>query len=144
MSLEVEIQAMVESLGLMLYDAVVTSENSETIYRISILDANSKNATLNQCVKLTHLISPLLDVTPPVSGEYRLEVSSPGLERTLTTLKHFKYSIGDLIKITIKDKEKIQGLLKDIHEKNIYLEVDKKEVIVPFNDIIKARTYVKW
>lgn len=144
MSLETDIEVMVDSLGLVLYDTVVTSENGETIYRVTVLDKDSKNVTLDKCVELTHLISPMLDVTPPIGGEYRLEVSSPGLERKLTTLKHFQYSIGDLVKMTTKDQKKINGILKDVCEQNLYFEIDLKEVVIPFNDIIKARTYVKW
>ena len=83
MSLENDIRKLVESIGLKLYDTTTVSENGETIYRVSVV--SDEGITLDRCVEATHLLSPLLDVTPPVSGEYRLEVSSPGIERKLKT-----------------------------------------------------------
>ncbi len=78
MSLESDINSLVASVDLELYDTVVVSENDETIYRVSIIskeviDGKRTGVSLDKCVELTHLISPLLDVTPPVSGDYRLE-----------------------------------------------------------------------
>ena len=93
MSLEHDIKTMVESLGLSLYDTAITSENGETIYRVSV--NASGGVSMDQVVEATRLISPLLDVTPPVSGEYRLEVGSPGIERKLSKLSHFENSLGE-------------------------------------------------
>ena len=95
MSLESDIKSLVASLGLELYDTAVVNEGDETIYRVSVIDTEiedgkRKGVSLDKCVELTHLISPLLDVTPPVSGEYRLEVGSAGIERKLVKLSHFQ------------------------------------------------------
>lgn len=144
MSLENDIKSVVESVDLVLYDTTIVSENGETIYRISVQDKNSKSVTLDQCVELTHLLSPLLDVTPPVSGDYRLEVGSAGIERKLTRLDHFVHSIGEHVRVHAKEQEKVDGLLKDVKENVIYLDVDGEEITIPFDDIIKARTYFQW
>lgn len=145
MSLEKDIESIVKSLDLVLYDAALVNENEETIYRISIKEPGGQGASLDRCVELTHLISPLLDVTPPVSGEYRLEVGTPGLERKLSALNHFLNSIGELVKITTSGKEKIEGLLKDVKNRQLYIQTDAgDEVVIPIDDIVKARTYVKW
>jgi ribosome maturation factor RimP len=114
MSLENDIKAIVESSGYELYDTTVVNENGQTIYRVSIIskefeDKKRKGVSLEQFVDLTHLISPLLDVTPPVSGEYRLEVGSPGLERKLTKLEHFKKSIGEVVAVNNILTQKIVG-----------------------------------
>lgn len=144
MSLESDIKSIVESVGLMLYDTVITSEHGETIYRVSVKDPQNKGVSLDRCVEITHLISPLLDVTPPVSGEYRLEVGTPGIERKLTKLENFANSIGEKVSITTKEKEKLKGVLKSIKDDTLYLEIDDEEVTVPFNDVVKARTYFEW
>ncbi len=149
MSLESDINALVKSVDLELYDTSVVNENDETIYRVSVVskeitDGKRKGVDLDSCVELTHLISPLLDVTPPVSGEYRLEVGSPGIERKLSSLKHFLLSIGEKVSLSLKSKEKYKGKLLKVQDSNIILDVDGKEVEVDFNDISKAKTYFEW
>ena len=144
MSLETDIKNMVESIGLKLYDTATVSEHGETIFRISVM-APEGQVSMDKCVEATHLISPLLDVTPPVSGEYRLEVSSPGIERKLKRLDHFENSIGEKVSVTTRDKEKVEGTLKRVEEGTLYIAVaDDQETAVEFNDVSKAKTYFEW
>ncbi|WP_345979394.1 ribosome maturation factor [Sulfurimonas sp. HSL3-2] len=144
MSLESDIKSIVESVGLMLYDTVITSEFGETIFRVSVKDPQNKGVSLDRCVEITHLISPLLDVTPPVSGEYRLEVGTPGIERKLTKLENFENSIGEKVSITSREKEKLKGTLTAVKGDELYLQIEGEEVVVPFSDVVKARTYFEW
>ncbi len=149
MSLQSDIESIIESVGLELYDASVVSENDETIYRISVIspeieDGKKKGVSLDTCVELTHLISPLLDVTPPVSGEYRLEVGTAGIERKLTTLQHFKKSVGENVALVYGNKEKLRGLLEKVEGSQIFVKSDDDVVAIDFNDISKAKTYFEW
>jgi ribosome maturation factor RimP len=147
-SLVQDINSLVSSVGLELYDTVIVNENDETIYRISVIskeikDGKRTGVSLDSCVELTHLISPLLDVTPPVSGDYRLEVGSPGIERKLTTLNHFKKSVGDKVALNV-NKEKIRGVLVKVEGSKIFVETEDETVELEFNDISKAKTYFEW
>ena len=142
MSLETDIKNMLESIGLKLYDTSIVSENGETIYRIQV--SSSEGVSLDKCVEATKLISPLLDVTPPVREEYRLEVSSPGIERKLHTLEHFKYSIGENVKIVTLEKEKLRGKILTIDADTIILSSDTGEKSVKFSNIVKASTFFEW
>lgn len=150
MSLERDIKSLVESFGLELYDTSVVNENDETIFRVSILsnktseDGKKIGVNMDTYVELTHLISPLLDVTPPLSGEYRLEVGSPGIERKLSNLNHFKMSLGENISILAADKEKYKGKLLRVEANKIILEVDAKELELDYANIAKAKTYFEW
>ncbi|WP_457749168.1 ribosome maturation factor [Sulfurimonas sp.] len=149
MSLQNDIESVVKSVDLELYDTVVVNENNETIFRVSVIspeieNAKRKGVSLDACVELTHLISPLLDVTPPVSGEYRLEVGSPGIERKLTTLEHFKKSIGENISLLLDEKEKLKGKLVKIEGNKLFIEKDGEMHEVDFNAIKKAKTYFEW
>lgn len=149
MSLKSDINSFVESVGLELYDTVVVNENDETIYRISVIskeieDGKRKSVSLDTCVELTHLISPLLDVTPPVSGEYRLEVGTAGIERKLTTIEHFKKSIGEKVSLLHSGKEKTRGVLTKVEGSLIFVQTEDEEVAVEFNDISKAKAYFEW
>ncbi len=149
MSLQSDIESVVKSVGLELYDTVVVNENDETIFRVSVLcneieDEKKKGVSLDECVELTHMISPLLDVTPPVSGEYRLEVGSPGIERKLTTLEHFRKSMGENISILLEEKEKIKGKLIKVEGNKLFVEKEGQTEEIDFNAVKKAKTYFEW
>jgi len=149
MSLESDINSLVESVDLELYDTVIVNEGEETIYRVSVIskeveDGKRKGVSLDACVELTHLISPLLDVTPPVSGDYRLEVSSAGIERKLTTLSHFKKSIGEKVALAGADKLKVRGTLTEVSGNKIMVQTEDESLEIEFNDISKAKTYFEW
>ncbi len=144
MSLEHDIKNMVESLGLTLYDTAIVTEHDETIYRVNV--TAKEGVSLDQCVEATKLLSPLLDVTPPISGEYRLEVGSPGIERRLKTLSHFEHSIGEKVKITTTDKIKIRGTLLRVEGDTITIEdtISMLDVSIPFSEVGKANTFFEW
>jgi ribosome maturation factor RimP len=149
MSLEKDIKSLVNSVDLELYGTTVVSESEETIYRISVLsheveNGKRKGISLDACVELTHLISPLLDVTPPVSGEYRLEVGSPGIERSLNSISQFSMSIGEKISLLLKDKTKIKAKLINVEDSKIFLEKDGEESSLDYVEIAKAKTYFEW
>lgn len=149
MSLEKDIESFVKSVGLELYDISVVREGEDTIYRVSVLSNEIQNerkrsVTLDECVNLTHLISPLLDVTPPLSGDYRLEVGSPGIERKVSTLKQFEMSIGERVSILLKSKDKIKAKLLRVEDSKIILDADGEEISVDFPQIVKAKTYFEW
>ena len=149
MSLESDINSLVKSVDLELYDTVIVSENDETIYRVSVIstevkDGKRSGVSLDKCVELTHMISPLLDVTPPVSGDYRLEVGTAGIERKLTTISHFKKSIGEKVNVAYGLKEKVKGILLSIEGNTISIQVEDEVVTVEFNDINRAKTYFEW
>lgn len=149
MSLESDINSFVKSVNLELYDTSIVNENDETIYRVSVIsneitDGKRAGVSLDECVELTHLISPLLDVTPPVSGDYRLEVGTPGIERKLSILKQYKLSIGEKVSLVLSTKEKYKGTLAKVEDSKIFVEVDGEEVEIDFNNISKAKTYFEW
>ena len=143
MSLESDVKKMVESIGLSLYDTAILNENDQTIYRVSVTAPGG--ISLDKCVEASHLISPLLDVTPPVGGDYRLEVSSPGIERRLKTLDHFVQSIGEKVVFSTIDKQKYDGELISASNDEIVIKTKEgTEQKVPFRSISKAKTYFEW
>ena len=149
MSLQSDINSLVTSVDLELYDTSIVNENDETIYRIGFIskeieDGKRKSVPLDAYVELTHLISPLLDVTPPVSGDYRLEVGSPGIERKITTINHFKLSVGEKVSILASEKAKYRGILLKVEGSKLFVELEDETVEVEFNDVIKAKTFFEW
>ncbi|MDD5548678.1 MAG: ribosome maturation factor RimP [Sulfurovaceae bacterium] len=136
------IEKVVQSLGASLYDIEVVSEFDETIFRVMITKQGGIN--LDDCANISRELSPFLDVNPPIENEYRLEVSSPGIERKLINPKHFIQSIGEKVKLKITEVGQIIGLLKDANEKEIIVEVDGETKTFTYPQINKARTYFEW
>lgn len=143
MSLEKDIEAMVNSADASLYDIGTFNENGETIYRVSIIGKDGKT-DIDKCVEITHLLSPLLDVNPPMQGEYRLEVSSPGIERKLKKPRHFELSIGENIELKLYSTERVKGKLIDFDGKNVTIQSDYGEEKFALEDILSAKTYFEW
>jgi ribosome maturation factor RimP len=149
MSLTSDIKSMVASMDLELYDTAVVNEFDETIFRVSVIskefeDTKRKSVPLDTYVELTHLLSPLLDVNPPVSGEYRLEVGSPGIERKLTKLDHFQKSIGENVSLTTTEIKKLKAKLIGVDGEKLTFENEEGIFEVDFHDVKKAKTYFEW
>lgn len=149
MSLEKDIELFAKSLDLEVYDISVVRDGEDSIYRVNVLssiveDTKRKGVSLDECVNLTRLVSPLLDVKPPVSGDYRLEIGTAGIERKIATLRQFEMSVGEKVAFTLKSKEKFKGTLLKVEDSKIFLDVEDKEVMVNFADISKAKTYFEW
>ncbi|MCR2104337.1 ribosome maturation factor RimP [Campylobacter upsaliensis] len=136
------LKALCEEAGVELYDSELVSENGKKIYRIYIMKEGG--VSLEDCARLSEILSPIFDVEPPVNGEYFLEVSSAGLERKLSTLEHFEKSVGEMLKITTNEKEKIQGKLLKVEGENIFLQDEKAEICIEFSQVKKAKTFIEW
>ncbi|EOJ1016211.1 ribosome maturation factor RimP [Campylobacter jejuni] len=138
------LEALCKEAELSFYDDELVSENGKKIYRIYVQKEGGVN--LDDCARLSAILSPIFDVEPPVNGEYFLEVSSPGLERKLSKIEHFAKSIGELVKITTNEKEKFEAKIIAVDDENITLEnlENKEKTTINFNDIKKARTFIQW
>lgn len=142
MSLTEDIKAVCESVGVSLYDIETVREYDENIFRISIVGENGID--VDKCAHVSRLLSPLFDVHPPMSGEYRLEVGSPGIERSLKTPEHYRLSKGEKVKVTTKEGEKFKGVLIESDDKGFVLRIEDQEMTFDYSQIKKARTYFEW
>ena len=140
--LEEQIAKIVESNGASLYGIETVTEFDETIYRILI--TKTGGITLDQCADISNELSPFLDVHPPMSGHYRLEVSSPGIERKLIKLSHFQNAIGEKIKVKIKGGEKFKGLLKSADEDGIVVTTEHCDESYSYDQLSTVKTYFEW
>jgi len=134
------VKQIVEDNGFRLYDIEISDEGNNKFYRIFIQKADGSNVTLDECAMINRIISPIFDVEEPMSDAYFLEVSSTGIERPLKKIEHFEKSIGEKVKISLKDGSKIIGKLQDVKDNKINV----KNKIIPFDNIKKARTYFEW
>ncbi|WP_457593770.1 ribosome maturation factor RimP [Hydrogenimonas sp.] len=142
MSVEEEVRKVVESHGAKLYDTEVVSEDGRTIYRVYILKEGGVD--LDLCAAISHDLSPMLDVYPPVSGQYYLEVSSPGVERTLKKPEHFANSVGSRVRLKLSSGDSVKGELLGFENGKVILQTSAGKEEFPLSDIRKARTYFEW
>lgn len=138
---ESRIAALVQEAGAELYGTEIANENGRAIFRVYLTCKEGVNLEL--CTKVTHILSPILDLDPPVSGQYTLEVSSPGLERKLTIPQHYMNSIGEMVRIKT-EKESIEGKLTEASEEGIVVQSGDETHSIIYSEILKGRTFVAW
>jgi ribosome maturation factor RimP len=142
MSQTEQIAKIVQANGAKLYDTEVVSEFDETIFRVYVTKESGIN--LDDCANISNDLSPFLDVHPPVGGAYRLEVSSPGLERKLSKPEHFANAIGERVKLKVPGQDRLKGILKSANDDSIVIETKHGDEEYPYSQIAKAKTYVAW
>lgn len=95
--------------------------------------------TVDDCAKASHQIGAVLDVEDPIQGEYRLEVSSPGIDRPLFVPAHYSAVVGQTIKLKLavpqKGRRNFKGVLVSTNDEAIVLDVDGETVTLPHSQI---------
>ena len=102
-----------------------------------------EGVVIEDCSAVSHQVSALIDVEEPVSGQFNLEVSSPGLDRPLRRLKDFQRFVGSQVKIKtvmpLDGQRNFKGRLLKADEEVLVIETDTEELSLPMNAIEKAR-----
>ncbi|MCX7991361.1 MAG: ribosome maturation factor RimP [Proteobacteria bacterium] len=139
--LEGIIQPVVEKLGLELYDLEYKREGQGWVVRVFI---NSKDGvTIDDCVKVSRQLNLLLDVEDIIPYSYNLEVSSPGLTRTLKKTGHYEKSIGAKVKVKLREPLKnmktFVAVIKSVEGTKIFFQTDDDIVETDFSNIESAK-----
>ena len=97
---------------------------------------------LEDCEKVSRQVSSVLDVEDPVSGNYTLEVSSPGMDRPLFELAHYKKCLGEKVAIKLSREfdgmKKIRGVIAAVENDEIVVQVDDEQYVLPIECVDKA------
>lgn len=121
------VKPIADELNYDIYHVEYVKENGELYLRIYI--EKDGGITLSDCEDLSRRVSDLMDEKDPIKDPYFLEVSSPGLNRTLFTEEHYKRFIGRevMVKFTksVDGKKNIKGILKEVNEDSIVVEADQ-------------------
>jgi ribosome maturation factor RimP len=135
------LEPTVERLGCELTDLVVRLSGKGGLLQLTI--DKPDGIDIDDCEKVSHAVSALLDVEDPVPGEYNLEVSSPGLDRKLTKVEHFQRFEGETLKVTMRfpmdGRRRFRGTLVSSDDENIVVEVDGEPYSLPLATIDTAR-----
>ncbi|KAF3977263.1 MAG: ribosome maturation factor RimP [Methylococcales symbiont of Iophon sp. n. MRB-2018] len=135
------IEPTVEGLG---YECVGIEFNPHPQHGLLRIYIDTENGiVLEDCTKVSHQLSGLLDVEDPISSNYQLEVSSPGADRLFFKMSQFEQFIGSVITVNlfrpINKQRKITGLIDSVEDNIVYLQQANQLSKIPFQAMSKAR-----
>ncbi len=138
------IEPIVEDLGYETVRITTIGETNPTLQVMIEQKDPEKELTVDDCATVSRAISAVLDEKDPIENKYTLEVSSPGLDRPLTKLEHFKRFVGDTAKVETSDliekRKRFKGVIKEVTpEEEIIIEDGENTYKVPFSAITKAK-----
>ena len=91
---------------------------------------------------VSRALSKALDAADPIDGEYLLEVSTPGAERELTKVGHWKRQVGRLVRVKLRAGGYVSGRVIDAGETSATIDVDGEATTIDYQDMRKARSRV--
>lgn len=122
---------------------VTSSDKNGTTLQIMVEHPDTGKVTLDECASVSREISALLDVEDPITEAFRLEVSSPGIDRPLVKPQDYENYKGLEAKLEIEPpmdgRKRFRGKLMGIEDNNVCIEMDTGEAVIPFAAIQKAK-----
>jgi ribosome maturation factor RimP len=130
----------IQALGYELVDLEARIGGSGLLRIIIDQDAG---INLDDCERVSRQLGAFLDVEAPIPGSYRLEVSSPGLDRPLRTAEHFQRFAGHEAKIRLvhplEGRRNFRGRLLGLKDARILIDIDGKTWELPHADVVSAQ-----
>ena len=134
----------VEDCGVQLWDVEYVKVGAE--YHLIVTIDTDEGITIEDCERVHRAIDPLLDEADPIEGSYRLEVSSPGIERDLRTEAHIEASIGEVVEARLyaadsEGQKSYLGVLVGYKDGMLSLVLrDDREKELPRDAVSRLRT----
>jgi ribosome maturation factor RimP len=133
-------------VGLELVEIVVRRARSNYQVRIDIDRAGPVGVTLDDCQHLSQVLGPRLDDQDTIPGSYVLEVSSPGLDRPITTAADIRRNTGRRVSVLVREpaggERAIDGVLMGSMNGSLRIATDDGEVDVAMDRVLRARQAV--
>ncbi len=140
-----KIIGLVEKNNFLLVDMVIRGNERNPVVEIYI--DGDKPVTANDCSKLSRKITSLIDDEELLTGNYRLDVSSPGIDKPLKFLRQYPKHINRSFEVKYLEndvKKKFEGELIDIDGDILTFRTNKDEVKLNFNQIQKAKVIIRF
>jgi ribosome maturation factor RimP len=137
------VEPVVVDLQLELVELQYRQEQHGWVIRIIIYAEDG--ITIEHCKKVSKEVGYLLDVEDFIPNKYHLEVSSPGLDRPLTTPRDFERNIDRKITVTLADEDEIistSGTILKVQGEMITLLTDSEEIEFRYTEVKKARLVI--
>jgi ribosome maturation factor RimP len=142
--LERLIEPEIKSLGFDLVRVMMIGGASDPTLQVMAERPETGQLAIADCERISHRLSEILDLADPIDGSYRLEVSSPGIDRPLTRLKDFSDWAGHEARVTLShprgERKQFTGTLGGLHGHSVKLQTkDGHDHELPFSDIASAK-----
>ena len=141
------VKKKIEDIGYELYDVLYLKEGKD--YTLRVVIDNEKGITLEDCEKVNDAITDMLDEADYIKDGYFLEVSSPGIERTLRKTWQLEKYIGEEVEIKLfkKDENNLKeytGILKEVTDEYLNVQCeDGKDYNIYRENIANTKTVFK-
>ncbi|NOZ62490.1 MAG: ribosome maturation factor RimP [Calditrichaeota bacterium] len=137
---------VIESNNAELVDLELKGRRGNQILRVFV--DTDDGITLRHCEKISRDLSDFFDQKDLISGRYRLEVSSPGLDRPLKTPRDFRRNLNRKVRIDFVNRDgenlRLEGKIKLAEEKMIFIEAENRDIAVPLDQIKLAKILPLW
>ena len=138
------IEPVLKDLGLSLVAVKIIGEGGSRNLQVMAEDPITKNLGVEKCAEASKAVSAILDVEDPIEGAYRLEMSSPGIDRPLLKLEDFQAYEGFEAKLETDmpistGQRRFKGVLRGVENGNIKINTDQGDAEIPFANIAKAK-----
>jgi ribosome maturation factor RimP len=138
------IEPEVNRLGFDLVRVQMIGGSSDPTLQVMAERADTRQLDIADCEKISRRLSEMLDLADPIEGSYRLEVSSPGIDRPLTRLKDYKDWTGYEARITLAEphegRRKFTGELRGTEGELVLIRTTEGEShVLPFSQISSAK-----
>ena len=134
------LNAPVEAIGFELVGIEFIRAGKHSTLRVYIDSENGID--VDDCADVSRQVSAVLDVEDPISTEYNLEVSSPGMDRPLFKASHYANVIGETVNLKLNlpqdGRRNFKGVLTQNTDTHIHVTVDGQEFVLPLSNISKA------
>jgi ribosome maturation factor RimP len=142
--LERLIEPEVRNLGYDLVRVMMIGGASDPTLQVMAERPDTRQLDIADCERISHRLSECLDLADPIAGSYRLEVSSPGIDRPLTRLKDYADWTGFDARITLRhprgERKQFAGTLHGVERETVKLRAkDGEDYALPFADIASAK-----
>jgi ribosome maturation factor RimP len=141
-------ESVVRRRSLSLWDVEMGGSKGSRVVRVYV--DGDDGVDLDTVAEVSEEISRGLDLRDPIEGRYTLEVSSPGLERSLKRPEHYARSVGKQVIVKTKsrmvgDSHRVDGTILDARDESVTLRTDQQEEVdVPYEEVKSARTVFEW
>lgn len=139
------VDEIVEKNGFLLVDFVLRGNKTNRIIEVFI--DNKKGVSTDECAEISRLITDKLDEEDIIDSKYRLDVSSPGLDKPLKYLVQFERHIERKMSITYNTddgSQSFEGKLLRIEGERLVFQKGKDEITLDFNQIKKAKVLISF
>jgi len=131
---------LVQKAGFILEEVKVTPLGRRRQISV-IVDGEERNPNLDEVASLSRAISAQLDDYSGLGDSpFTLEVTSPGIDRPLTELRHWRKNLGRLVKILTKEDKEISGRIAEVHTGKVRID----DVIFDFESIKRAQVQIEF